>query len=170
MITANPSHPRRSRARPRCTRTGANRNPATPKRSATMSHASRLVVTASRVTTLQLAQIDTAAEPNTAPFRYSEMAGCNKLPVRDPLRPSGGREKGPPRSGGRVRWGGAVNPHFGPPHPTLSPRPAGGEGKGRVVGASLRRQTSELPFSLGQPLRDEAVRPPLPKRSPHHPE
>jgi hypothetical protein len=33
-----------------------------------MSHASRLVVTASRVMTLQLAQIDTAAKPNTAPF------------------------------------------------------------------------------------------------------
>lgn len=31
--------------------------------------ASRLVVTASRVITLQLAQIDTAAKPNTAPFR-----------------------------------------------------------------------------------------------------
>jgi hypothetical protein len=33
-----------------------------------MSHASRLVVTTSRVITLQLAQIDTAAKPKRAPF------------------------------------------------------------------------------------------------------
>jgi len=50
-------------------RTGDRRRPATPKRSAAMSHASRLVVTASRVITLQLAQIDAAATPNAAPFR-----------------------------------------------------------------------------------------------------
>ena len=44
---ARPSYPRRSRARPRRTRTGDSRRSATPKRSAAMSHASRLVVTAS---------------------------------------------------------------------------------------------------------------------------
>jgi hypothetical protein len=44
--------------------------------------------------------------------------------------------------------GGATNRLVGPPHPTLSPgqrRPAGGEGKGRVVRATLRRQIFEQP-------------------------
>jgi len=47
-------------------------------------------------------------------------------------------------------WGsqaqpGATNRLVGPPHPTLSPRPAVGEGKGRVVRATLRRQIFEKP-------------------------
>jgi len=62
--------------------------------------------------------------------------------------------------------GGATSRLVGPPHPTLSPRPAGGEGKGRVVRATLRRQIFEQPVvtlspdSLAAPRErgDQALR------------
>jgi hypothetical protein len=49
--------------------------------------------------------------------------------TRAPLRPSGGRGRGPTRRVGMGEVGGATNRLVCPPHPTLSPRPAGGEGK-----------------------------------------
>jgi hypothetical protein len=57
----------------------------------------------------------------------------------------GEREGRPTRRVGRVRWAAPQNRLVGPPHPTLSPRPAGREGKGRVVRATLRRQIFEKP-------------------------
>src|SRR5712691_10175090 len=96
MITASPSHPRRSRARPRCTRTGDRRRPATPKRSAAMSHASRLEVTASRVNALQLAQIDTVAKPNTAPLQIVR-AGWLHHRLNTPRHQLRATEEYPPR-------------------------------------------------------------------------
>src|SRR5215813_379792 len=76
MIPANPSHPRRSRASPRRIRIGDRSRPATPKRRAGISQASKWVVTASRVIALQPAQIETAVRPNTAPVRYLELSDC----------------------------------------------------------------------------------------------
>src|SRR5271169_2704361 len=59
--------------------------------------------------------------------------------VRDkaPLRPSGGRGRGPARQRREDEVGGATILLVGPPHPALSPRPAGGEGNGRVLGANF---------------------------------
>src|SRR5215471_6210526 len=72
---ANPDQRSRSRAMPRCRRTGASRAPATPNRRAATSQGSRCVVTASRVITLQPAQIDTAAMPNAVPVRSFASVG-----------------------------------------------------------------------------------------------
>src|SRR6266566_26036 len=115
MSTTSPSHPRRSRARPRRTRTGDRRRPATPKRSAAMSHASRLVVTASRVTTLQLAQMDTAAKPAAAPFRQFELAGRITGPDPYPERLDGLRER-PDQSASTQKARGARPPYGGAAH------------------------------------------------------
>jgi len=62
-----------------------------------------------------------------------------------PSPPFRGEREGPDPQGWEGEVGGATNRLVGPPHPTLSPRPAGGEGKGRVVRATLRRQIFEKP-------------------------
>src|SRR5579863_7579659 len=75
--------------------TGNSNIPATPKRNATMSHASTFVVTARRVSTLQPAQIDTAAIPNEAPFRY----WTSLKPHRPAVHPAPGNDAGECHSG-----------------------------------------------------------------------
>jgi hypothetical protein len=62
-----------------------------------------------------------------------------------PSPPFRGEREGPDPQGWEGEVGGATNRLVGPPHPTLSPRPAGGEGKGRVVRATLRQQIFEKP-------------------------
>ena len=61
----------------------------------------------------------------------------------EPLSALQGGEGGAQPQGWEGEVGGATNRLVGPPHPTLSPRPAGGEGKGRVVRATLWRQIFE---------------------------
>ena len=63
----------------------------------------------------------------------------------EPLSALQGEREGPDPQGWEGEVGGATNRRVGPPHPPLSPRPAVGEGKGRVVRATLRRQIFEKP-------------------------
>jgi hypothetical protein len=62
-----------------------------------------------------------------------------------PSPPFRGEREGPDPQGWEGEGGCATNRLVGPPHPTLSPRPAGGEGKGRVVRATIRQQIFEQP-------------------------
>jgi hypothetical protein len=71
-----------------------------------------------------------------------------------PSPPFRGEREGPDPQGWEGEVGGTRNRNVGLPHPALSPRPAGGEGKGRVVRARLRRQIFEKPvltLSLDSP-------------------
>src|SRR5438270_5445039 len=65
------------------------------------------------------------------------------LGTKAPLRPSGGRGRGP----GEGEVGSTANHFVGPPHPALSPRPAGGESKmaGRGGKPSGKREVSIFP-------------------------
>jgi len=90
------------------------------------------------------------------PGNRARLPGCGPIPTKStrtkaPLRPSGGRGRDPTRSVGRVRWARPPDPLRGPPHPTLSPRPAGGEGKGSVLGAMFRGQTLFKDFPSTSP-------------------
>jgi hypothetical protein len=75
------------------------------------------------------------------------------LRATSPSPPFRGEREGPvaqkPQAHGLDPWGGegevggSANRLAGPPHPPLSPRPAGEEDKRRDVGVTLRRQTFE---------------------------
>jgi branched-chain amino acid transport system ATP-binding protein len=54
-----------------------------------------------------------------------------------PLRPARGEREGPAAQRREGEVGGAANQFVGPPHPALSPRPAGGEGNGAAAGSAL---------------------------------
>ena len=82
--------------------------------------------------------------------------------TRAPLPSFRGEREGPDPQGWEGEVGGATNRLVGPPPPgtarragrpgaTLSPRPAVGEGKGRVVRATLRRQIFEKPVVILSP-------------------
>jgi hypothetical protein len=75
-----------------------------------------------------------------------------------PSPPFRGRGTGPDPQGWEGEVGGATNRLVGPPYPTLSPRPAGGEGKGRVVRATLRRQIFKQPVLTLSPDSPDAAR------------
>ena len=81
--------------------------------------------------------------------------------TKAPLRPSGGRGRDPPQREGEV--GRAADYHVGPPHPALSPRPAGGEGKESVVGWS--RTSATNPFSKTVEMRRGRSAPALRRQS-----
>jgi len=74
------------------------------------------------------AQAELSAEPGggcetTVPL--NRISASSRL--QKPSPPFRGEREGPPKREGEV--GGAANRFVGPPHPALSPRPAGGEGK-----------------------------------------
>src|SRR5262249_41143086 len=62
-IAVSPTQPRRSKANPLPITYGKTRSPATPKRSAAISHGVRLVRSPRRATTIQPDQMLTAARP-----------------------------------------------------------------------------------------------------------
>ena len=84
---------------------------------------------------------------------FSLLRSLYKLSSRkhDPSPRFRGEREGPNPQGWEGEVGGATNRLVGPPHPPLSPRPAGGEGKGRVVRATIRRQISSKSRSLHFP-------------------
>src|SRR5689334_2168202 len=56
--------------------------------------------------------------------------------IKSPSPPFRGEREGPNLEGWEGEVGGAANRNVGPPHPALSPRPAGVEGKGSGHGTN----------------------------------
>jgi hypothetical protein len=59
---------------------------------------------------------------------------------RGPSPPFRGEREGPKPEGWEGEVGNGATPHSGPPHPALSPRPAGREGKTLADGLGLPRE------------------------------
>jgi hypothetical protein len=66
---------------------------------------------------------------------------------KSPSPPFRGEREGPNPQGWEGEVGGLADQHLGPPHPALSPRPAGGEGKESVIGVCKCKNG----FKLNQP-------------------
>jgi hypothetical protein len=74
----------------------------------------------------------------------------------EPLSALRGEREGPDPQGWEGEVGGATNRLVGPPHPTLFPRPAGGEGKGarrQSHASAANLQTAGRYTFPGQPCR-----------------